>query len=416
MSGKNVDRARLLMGQARYEQAAAELSNELASEPANAPARALLALCFANLGRHADAEREARAAVGDAPNYPFAHYALAAVFEDQERLDDAESAIVEALRLDPEVAAYYGLFASIALQRRRWKAALEAADEGLSIDPESAQCANLRAIALRQLGLAGAAGREIETALGQDPENPVTHLNQGWQMVEVGDYDRAMEHFREALRLDPNLDAAREGVVEVLRARNPLYRPLLRYFLFMSKLQGWGVWAVLIGIFVVQRSLRTAMKSQPELVPYLMPIFVLLVAFVMLTWIAGPLFNLTLRLHPLGRLALTRDEIRASNWVGGLLVTGIVLGVVWYLKPIAGLGVAAAACVMMVVPISATAEFERPKGRKILRVYTAVLAVAAALAVVLSIAGSNAAFLPGIVFVLGFLVFGWVANILAMRT
>src|SRR3712207_7475219 len=54
------------------------------------------------------------------------------------------------------------------------------------------------------------------------------HANRGWQEAHRGNYEQAMAHFREALRIDASLEWAREGVVEVLKARNPVYRVMLR--------------------------------------------------------------------------------------------------------------------------------------------------------------------------------------------
>jgi Flp pilus assembly protein TadD len=404
------------MGQSRFEQAASELGRELAGNPDHAPARALLSTCLAELGRDEEAESEARATIAASPDFAFAHYALASVLEGQDRLDEAERSVGEALRLDAENSASHALLASIHLQRRQWEPGLAAAERGLYIDPESTECANLRAIALRQLGRSREAGREIASALERDPEDAVTHVNQGWQLVELGRYDGAMEHFREALRLDPTLDLAREGVVEVLRARNPIYRIFLRYFLFMSKLQGWAVWGVIIGFVLVSRILRTAMKQNPELMPFLMPLFVILVLFMVFTWISQPVFNLMLRLDPLGRLALTRDEIRVSNWVGGLLLAFGVLGVLWYVTWFHPLAIAALACGLMVVPISGTTQCETAHSRNILRRYTIVLALLAVLAVALSFVSLIAAAIPGVAFLVGFWAYGWVANALILKT
>ena len=53
----------------------------------------------------------------------------------------------------------------------------------------------------------------------------------------------ALEHFREALRLDPNLQYAQAGIVEALKARNPIYRWMLGYFLWMGRLSDRAKWA-----------------------------------------------------------------------------------------------------------------------------------------------------------------------------
>ena len=53
------------------------------------------------------------------------------------------------------------------------------------------------------------------------------------------------------------------------------------------------------------------------------PLLVAYLAFALGTWFAGPLANLSLRLHPFGRLALARDERIASSWIGGFLLAAV---------------------------------------------------------------------------------------------
>ena len=45
--------------------------------------------------------------------------------------------------------------------------------------------------------------------------------------------------------------------------------------------------------------------------------------FAFLTWTAQPLFNVLLRVDPIGRYALSRRQIVASNWVGSAFLMGI---------------------------------------------------------------------------------------------
>ena len=91
-------------------------------------------------------------------------------------------------------------------------------------------------MALTHLGRRGEAGTAIDTALARDPKNALTHANRGWTLLHGGDHARALEHFREALRLDPELAWARRGIVETLSARGPVIRLLLRYFLWMQRI------------------------------------------------------------------------------------------------------------------------------------------------------------------------------------
>jgi hypothetical protein len=48
-----------------------------------------------------------------------------------------------------------------------------------------------------------------------------------------------------------------------------------------------------------------------------------------MTWLAMPLFNLLLRLNRFGRYALSREQTVASNWVGGILLSGVICLGIW---------------------------------------------------------------------------------------
>jgi hypothetical protein len=120
------------------------------------------------------------------------------------------------------------------------------------------------------------------------------------------------------------MEYARIGIVEAMKARNPIYRPILRFFLWMGSLQGRSQMWLILGLFFGGRLLRQVARSQPSLAPFLYPVIFLYTAFVLLTWVADPLFNLLLRLDRFGRLALSRKEIQASNWFGAVLGLALV--------------------------------------------------------------------------------------------
>lgn len=415
-SGGRLDRASVLLEQERYELAERELRRLIAEEPGDVSAHALLGVCLSEQKKYKAAAESAQLAVHLDPTYPYAYYALAYAYHQAERLHEAESTIGEAIRLDPEQADYYALLSSVKLQRRRWREALEAAERGLYFESEHVGCINLRAMALNQLGLADDAAVAVEGALSVEPENALTHANRGWQEVHRGRYDRAMEHFREALRIDAQLEWAREGVAEVLKARNPVYRVMLRYFLWSSRLSGRSMWMFIVGFFLLSRLLRVGIRTQPELAPLLWPVYGLYLAFVLLTWIARPLFDLLLRLDPVGRVALTRQQITASNAVGGAILTGFVSLVVGLLTGAEQFYMFAAAAGMMTVPIAGAFGADAPRARRILRVYAAALGSLALVAFALSFLSFTTALAFASLFLVGFFIYGWVANALAIRT
>ena len=320
----SIQRALVLHQQGRYADAERELRHALAFEPNNADAHALLAVCLAEQKDFAQAQYEADAAVGLAPDDGFAHYARAKVLYDRNRLAEAVAAIEQALRLDTFNADYWGVLSQLRFDQRDWQASLIAAEEGLKADPEHAACTNLRAMALVKLGRRAEAGATIDAALAKDPDNALTHANQGWTLLHRGEPRKAMEHFREALRLDPQMEWARVGIVEALKAHNFIYRWMLLYFLWMNRLSQRAQWAIVLGGYFGYRALFSLAQNNPAVAPYVWPLVIAYIVFALMTWLADPLFNLLLRLNRFGRLALSRQQVMASNVIGLLLLAAIL--------------------------------------------------------------------------------------------
>ena len=94
--------------------------------------------------------------------------------------------------------------------------------------------------------------------LAQDPEDARTHLNLGWSKLSAGQPREAADHYLEALRLDPASDTARAGLVEALKARNPIYRVFLWWFLWLARLPTALAFAVLIGTVIARGAIIKA--------------------------------------------------------------------------------------------------------------------------------------------------------------
>lgn len=325
----HLERAQLLLQQSRPADAEREAMLALAQSPEHPLAHAFLALSRSDQGRAAEALQSAEAAVGLAPDVAYFHYVLATVLHRAERDGEARKRVEEAIRLDPDEERHFGLLASIHLALRDWPAALEAAERGLALNPEDVGCANLRSMALVRLGRKAEAMETVESALERDPQNAVSHANQGWNCLHRNDPRKAQEHFREALRLDPELEYARQGMLEALRARNPVYRGMLAYFLWMGRQSGRLQAAFIIGTYVVMRLMRNVAETQPGWGVVAWPLVILFYLFVYLSWTAGPMFNLLLRFDRFGRYVLSRDERRATWWFGGC-VAAMLGGLGWW--------------------------------------------------------------------------------------
>jgi tetratricopeptide (TPR) repeat protein len=355
-----IERGQLLYQQSRYDLAETELRQALSQDPGHAYGHSLLALTLLQRKQLKEATKEAQEAIHLAPDYAFAHYALAKVWYNRHHYDVSRTAIDEAIRLDPENADYRFLLGAIHYDEKRWKEALQSAEEGLQLDAENASCANLRAMALVKLRRGAEAGDVIGSALARDPENAATHANQGWALLHEGKWAEALPYFKESLRLNPNSEWARKGIVEALKARNPVYAPILRGVLWMSTLSPRARFGVFAAGYLLSR---------------MTGLMILWLVFILLTWITGPFFNLLLRLDRFGRLALSREQIVESNWIGAVLLLGALSEFIYLVARQDHAQVAALVFVLLLFPIAGV--FRTPLGwtRTVMLVYSGLTAL-----------------------------------------
>jgi tetratricopeptide (TPR) repeat protein len=386
----------------------------LAVDPNDATALSLLAIGLTNLEEPVQAVDAARRAVGVDPELALAHYALGQALLAHDEVPAAERAARESLRLDPDSDAY-ALLGQVFSRQRRWSDALDAAEQGLEWNPEHAGCANLRVLALGALGRRDEAERVARKTLADDPDNAASHANHGWLLLRQSRYDEALESFRTALRLDSTLESARSGIIEALKARNGLYRLMLRYVLWIGTLDARSRWLVIIGMFFGARIARTVLRENPSLLPVLGPVVVAYTLFALSTWLSDPISNLLLRLNPFGRLILSKAEILGSNIVGGCLATAVVAGLLFAITATPGWLFVGGAAFLLLVPTSGAFGAHGTRAWGPLRALLIVLAALGVSGAVLSFVALDVAVFPLIALALGAFAFGWVANYLIIK-
>lgn len=325
----HLERARLLLAQSRPAEAEREVMQALTTEPPDAHALSLLALSRIEQGKRDSALQAARDAISLAPDVAHYHFIHAEVLHRLDRPDDAFRAVQEALRLDPNDADNFALLAAIELSRRDWPKSLAASEQALTLNAEHVTAINLRSIALVRLGRKTEAMAAVDFALNREPENAFSHANQGWNQLHRNQPRQAQEHFREALRLNPNLDYAREGMLEALRARNPVYRGMLAYFLWMGRQSARLQWMLILAVFFGSGVIGSFAAAQPSLEWLGWTLLGLLYGFVYLTWTAQPMFDLLLRFDRFGRHVLSDQQRVASNWFGGTFLLALGCFVAW---------------------------------------------------------------------------------------
>jgi tetratricopeptide (TPR) repeat protein len=404
----NLERGLLLFEQGRHNLAEREFRRYLAAEPEDGCAHAVLSLALLEQEKLEEATHEAQEAIRCGPWMDIAHRAMAQVMLRRNRLPEALAAAEQAVGIDWDDADNFALLGSVHLERRDWPAALKAAEEALEVDAEHVGAQNLRAMALVNLGRREEAGLTIGEALHRQPDNPLTHANKGWALLHEGKPREAMEHFREALRLDPNLEWARQGMVEALKAKNIVYRGLLLYFLWMSRLSRRAQWGVIVGGFVGYQVLYGIVRNHPEAGVWVWPVIGAYIAFALMTWLGVPLFNLMLRLNRYGRMLLSRQDVVLSNWIGGLLLAAVALVVASFFGMEIGFELGLI-CVLMVIPVKGIFRADAGWPKKAMIAFTLALAG-------LGVAGFTVGGAFMVLFVLGVILSSWVSNAMMMAT
>jgi tetratricopeptide (TPR) repeat protein len=415
MSGALI-RAQLLYQHSRYAEAETELRRVLGETPQDAAAHALLSICLAEQDKLEEAQYEAQEAITLEPDWAYAHHCRSIVLEHRKRYAEAEASAREAVRLEPQDADYRARLAATFFSQRKWQPALDAATEGLALDAEHQACNHLLSMALTKLGRQSEAVASTDALLARDADNPMAHTNKGWALLHQGKPREALEHFREALRIAPTFEYAQQGIVEALKARNPIYRWMLAYFLWMARLSNAARWGVILGGYFGAKFLNGLARNNPDWAPWILPFSMLYLVFVVLTWFAYPLFNLLLRFNKFGRYALSRDQRLASNWFAAclaLFAVSLVAAIGWDLD-FAYLG--AALAVGMALPLVTLYHCDVGWPRQAMTAFAAAMALVGLGAIVALAVGHEVYFTLGALFVFGFIATPWVANYLATAT
>ena len=176
----------------------------------------------------------------------------------------------------------------------------------------------------------------------------------------------------------------------------------------MAKLQEKGQWAFIIGAYIAYRIILKLSENYPVIAPFMYPLIVFYIIFAFSTWIAIPISNLFLRFHPLGKLALDKDEILASNIAGLLALLSISSLIGYYFSSSYLLLLLGAFFGIMLIPVGGLfATPEGSKARKSLTIYTLILA-----ALGIGFLLNPVLEILAILFMLGIFFYGFVVNYL----
>lgn len=370
------DHILVLIEEGDFAEAVRRLDQLVAEEPDDAGAFAIRALCLARLERLRDAEASASRATLLDPDTAFHHRVLAQVLVERAEFRRALAAAREAAALEPDEPDHHVLVARVEAGQGRWEAALRTVEHALALDPEHGDGLRLRALVLQVRGRADEADSAFLNALIRDPGDAFAYAGRGWSMLRSGgDARDAAAHFQQALHIQPDSEWAREGLVAALKARNPVYRQLLRFFLWMGSLSPRTRMLVVFGGLFGYNALRRTAAENPALAPAIWPVLALWIAFVLLSWTADPLFDSLLRLDPVGRAALTPDRRRASTLVLATLAAALALACASLATGAPRLELAAFVFGFLVLPVAGTFRCEPGWPRRTMAALASLIAL-----------------------------------------
>jgi tetratricopeptide (TPR) repeat protein len=256
--GNYFERAELLYEQGRYELAIAELHRELALDPNASDSYFQLGRCLTALKHYEEAIPPLNKALSLDPDRNDYHHALAHCYfshyvldnGDRKLLDKAKIPAKEAIRLAPEEPQHIFLKAMILCEEGKrweietsvereiheifnpptqnaqaiacWEESLELLAEARRLDPEEINYLNQQIFLLEKLNRSS--DSMIEEAIALAPNDPLSLNSYGWMLLERGEYIKAAGYFQDALRFQPSLEPAKNGLLESLRSRIKMYR------------------------------------------------------------------------------------------------------------------------------------------------------------------------------------------------
>jgi Flp pilus assembly protein TadD len=409
-----LDQARLLLEQGRPKDAEARIKQFLRQEPDNDYALSLLARCLYQRKQFDEGIAVIQNAIRLSPEESFYFYLHAFGHYQKDNVFLAIDNLNKAIRLNPYHAEYYGLLAFVLVGDKQFNEALGKANEGLAIEAENITCLNARAMALNKLKKTEEAIATMKNALAQDPDSEFTHTTIGWNLLERGRHQEAATHFREALRINPALQNAQNGLKEALKSRIPPYKWLLQYSFWVNN-KGKRLKAILpIALYVVFRVLFVAMRQNnagTELAWVLAGVYI---TFVICTWTMNSIANFFLLFHTDGKYALTSKEKWSSISVVTAMLSGfIILGLAAFTSIGRGTAyediifAAGAVFISLALPLG---EIDYPvhlkkSGKR--NLFSMILAAAGLLALLCALFFPAQALLVIIVYGIGFVAYNW---------
>lgn len=404
---QQLEKAQFLMDSDRHEQALEIYHRLRASEPESDFIHAQTAVCLHALDRNDESMEAINTAIGISPEESWYHYFRALLLAGEDRYKAAMASLDKAIELDAEESPYFTLQSNILASMKQWEPARQAALTALQINPEDTHAQVALGYALQQLGEREGATEAMKKALEQNPDNDANMASQGLILLHQKQYQEAKVFFREALRINPHCEPARYGMLTVLKARNPFFRLLLQFNLWLSKFDSRLVTAGIIGAYFLIRFLRNTAEKNPGIKPFITPLLTTYLVIVAYMWFADPISNFFLRLSKDGKYLLNDLERRGATWVGIWIGASILAVVLGFVLENSDFFYSAAAFACLILPFH-QAHDDLNDHRKRYLIYAYFMMGLATLAFVLFLTFEGLGWLPLAVYFISLILFQWV--------
>ena len=306
----------------RYEEALNSFKEALVEDVYDMETKFHMGLCYLQLNQLDHLKNISETIISENPDASEGFYLLAIYYHTEENFKEAIHHINNAIAINPYNSSFYGYKSISLLSLKKFDEALKSANEGLAINPKDVICLNARTKSLTKLKRNEEAYSTLENTLSDNPEDYFTHANAGWTNLELGNYEKANIHFKEALQKDPNDDYARSGALEAIKAKNFIYRYFLKYAFWMQNKNTQSQWIFIIGFYLAYRLL---VKASSEFgLNFLIPVFVILyLTFVLGTWIITPVSNSILLFSSYSKYLLDKQDKRSA--LSFIIITSLAI-------------------------------------------------------------------------------------------
>jgi Flp pilus assembly protein TadD len=214
-----VDRAHTLLDLGRPEDAERMVRDVLASEPDNADAASVLALCLHKLWRFDELAQVSARVIALQPDSIVGYSMLATALGNLQRWEESVEPARTAVRLSPDDPSMLAGLAELLAMTSHGDEAVIAATEALRLAPADPGVIEIWGFVLAKTGHWAEAVAPLEAAVGKDPLNSHHLFRLGCVLLRLGRYDEAREQWTTMLAAEPseqNVALVRDQLVREL--------------------------------------------------------------------------------------------------------------------------------------------------------------------------------------------------------